>query len=305
MAIIGCGSIGSLYAAHLSRRVEVWAFVRRKEHARALNEKGLRVTGSNEFHASVNATTEPKEFPVCDLGIVATKATQTRNAFSPVGSKFDESVIISAENGLGAEEIIHENTEGGVIRGTTFMSGTRHEDTHVEYELVEATWLGPYEPSGTTYEQVKVAADLIVDSGLRAEALRDARSAQWSKLIFNASVNSVSALTGLPHSPHFAQTEVFSDLGHLLNDLVAEGRSVADELGIELHDDPWEMNKKGAQTNHPTSMLQDVRNQLSTENEFLSGAIAKKAREAGIEAPLHRTIYRLIEGKENSWRWNE
>jgi ketopantoate reductase len=39
VCIIGCGAIGSLYAAHLARVAEVWAFVRREDHAAALNEK--------------------------------------------------------------------------------------------------------------------------------------------------------------------------------------------------------------------------------------------------------------------------
>ena len=41
VCIIGCGSIGSLYAAHLARVTEVWAFVRRAENARALSQDGL------------------------------------------------------------------------------------------------------------------------------------------------------------------------------------------------------------------------------------------------------------------------
>ena len=301
VCVIGCGSIGSLYAAHLARVAELWAFVRREEHARALNREGLKVSGNHDFHVSLKATTRPDELPPCELGIVATKATQVEDSIASVGHRFDQGAIISAQNGLGSEEIIANHTRGKVIRGTTFMSGTRHSDTHVQYELDTATWLGPYEPGGTSFEVVKEAADLIVASGLKAEALRDARPAQWSKLIFNASVNGVSALTGLPHSPHFAAESQFSDLGHLLHDLIKEGRRVAEAVGIQLHEDPWEMNKIGAMTNHPTSMLYDIRHQLPTEVDFLSGAIAREATRAGVPAPMHTAVYRLIKGREASW----
>jgi 2-dehydropantoate 2-reductase len=301
VCVIGCGAIGSLYAAHLARVAEVWAFVRREEHARALNREGLEVSGNHDFRVSLKATTRPDELPACDLGIVATKATQVEDSIAPVGHCFERGAIISAQNGLGSEEIIAKHTRGKVIRGTTFMSGTRHSDTHVQYELDTATWLGPYEPGGTPYEVVKAAADLIVAGGLKAEALQDARPAQWSKLIFNASVNGVSALTGLPHSPHFAEESQFSDLGHLLHDLIEEGKRVAGAVGIQLHEDPWEMNKIGAMTNHPTSMLYDVRHQLPTEVDFLSGAIAREAARAGMPAPMHAAVYRLIKGREASW----
>jgi 2-dehydropantoate 2-reductase len=163
--------------------------------------------------------------------------------------------------------------------------------------------MGPFEPTNTPFALVQEAADLICSSGLKAEALEDARPAQWSKLIFNASVNSVSALTELPHSFHFAEENQFTDLGHLLHELIEEGKRVAAGLGVKLHDDPWEMNKIGAQTDHPPSMLYDVRHKLITEVDFLGGAIAREAHRAGIPAPLHTALYLLIKGKEASWTY--
>jgi len=259
------------------------------------------VSGKHDFHVSLKATTDPDELPECGLGIVATKATQVEESIAPIGHKFDRGAVLSAQNGLGSEEIIAEHTSGQVIRGTTFMSGTRHSDTHVQYELDTATWMGPFEPRNTPYAMVKDAADLIAAGGLKAEALQDARPAQWSKLIFNSSVNGVSALTGLPHSPHFADEADVSSLGHLLHQLIEEGKRVAAAVGVQLHEDPWEMNKIGAMTNHPPSMLYDVRHQLPTEVDFLSGAIAREAKRVGVPAPLHTAVYRLIKGKEASW----
>ena len=306
VCIIGCGAIGSLYAAHLARVAEVWTLVRREEHARALNREGLRVSGKRNFSAPLKATIKVQDLPRnFDLAIVATKATQVEDAMAEAGNHFDSGAIISAQNGLGSEEIIAERTRGQVIRGTTFMSGTRHSDTHVQYELETATWLGPFEPRGTPLSVVREAADLIVSGGLKAEALHDARPAQWSKLIFNASVNGVSALTGLPHSPHFAVEEKFDDLGHLLHALIEEGKRVAAAAGVKLHEDPWAMNKIGAMTNHPTSMLYDVRHQLPTEVDFLSGAIAREAERVGVPAPLHAAVYRLIRGREAAWSFQE
>jgi len=305
VCIIGCGSIGSLYAAHLARVAEVWAYVRREDHARALNAEGLHVTGTHKFATKLKATTNPADLPDFDFGIVATKAIQVEDSIRPVGRRFNKSAILSAQNGLGSEEIIACHTRGYVMRGTTFMSGTRHSDTHVQYELDTATWMGPFEPCRTPYSLVKEFADLIIAGGLKAEALEDAKPAQWSKLIFNSSVNGVSALTGLPHSPHFADEGELSDLGHLLHALIDEGKRVAQAAGVQLHEDPWEMNKIGAMTNHPPSMLYDVRRQLQTEVDFLSGAIAREAQRCGVPAPLHTAVYRLIKGKEAAWTFQD
>jgi 2-dehydropantoate 2-reductase len=305
ICIVGCGAIGSLYAAHLARVAEVWTLVRREDHARALNDRGLEVTGKHSFHVNLNATTDASRLPDCDFAIVATKATQVEESMKAVEQKLDRAAILSAQNGLGSEEIIAAHAKGPVIRGATFMSGTRHHDTQVQYELDTDTWLGPYEPTQTPMAKVRELADLMVAGGLKAEALEDCRAAQWSKLIFNASVNSASALTELPHSPHFAEEKEFSDLGYFVHALMDEGKRVAAGAGIELHDDPWAMNKIGAMTNHPPSMLYDIRNHLPTEVDFLSGAIAREGARIGVDAPLHTAVYRMIKAKEASWTFRE
>ena len=173
VCIIGCGAIGSLYAAHLARVAEVWAFVRREDHAAELNRGGLRVTGTHNFAVPLKATTNAKDLPDCDLGIVATKATQVKESFRLVGRHFDKGAVLSAQNGVGSEEIIATLTRGYVIRATTFMSGTRHSDTHVQYELDTPTWMGPFEPTGTPFSVVKEAADLIVAADGVNSRIRD------------------------------------------------------------------------------------------------------------------------------------
>ena len=90
-----------------------------------------------------------------------------------------------------------------------------------------------------------------------------------------------------------------------LHELIEEGKQVALAAGIKLHEDPWEMNKIGAMTNHPPSMLYDIRHQLPTEVDFLSGAIAREAERVGVPAPLHTAVYRLIKGKEASWTFKD
>lgn len=67
VCIIGCGAIGSLYAAHLARVAEVWALVRREDHARALNRDGLRVTGTHGFAVKLHATANRAKFPSASL----------------------------------------------------------------------------------------------------------------------------------------------------------------------------------------------------------------------------------------------
>src|SRR2546427_13161505 len=95
VCIVGCGAIGSLYAAHLARVAEGWAFVRREDHALALNRDGLRVSGKHEFHASLKTTSRPAEVPDFDFAIVATKGRQVTESFAPGGHTVHESAVPS------------------------------------------------------------------------------------------------------------------------------------------------------------------------------------------------------------------
>jgi 2-dehydropantoate 2-reductase len=301
VCVVGAGAIGSLFAAHLAQVTEVVVLTRRAEHARALNEHGLRVSGRHDFTSRLRAATAASDLPEFDLGIIATKATGLESAAASLERRFQRATMMTVQNGLGAEDIVRRHGDWALLSAVTFMSGTKHSDTHVEYILDTATWLGPF--GGTSFDHAQEVAALLVDAGLRAEALPDLRPAQWSKLIFNATVNGVSALTGLPHDAHFAAEGEVSDLGHLVHDLVDEGKRVAAAAGVDLHDDPWEMNvlatKRGSA--HYPSMLEDVDAQRPTEVELINGALVREAEGYSVPAPLHTALYRLVKAREASY----
>ena len=280
---------------------DVAVLCRREEHAAALNEHGLRVSGRHDFTASVRAATRAADLPEADIVIVATKATEVDAAAAALSGHWPEAAVMTVQNGLGAEESVRSRGPWPLVSAVTFMSGTRHADTHVEYILDTETWLGPYDE--TPRSLVDDVASLLVASGLKAKAFDDLRPARWSKLIFNATVNATAALTGLPHDAHFAETERLEQLGHLVRDLMDEGKRVAQAAGIELAEDPWEMNvlatKRGSR--HYPSMLEDVEARRRTEVDQITGALVREAARLGVEVPLHTALYRLVKAREASW----
>lgn len=309
VCVIGSGAIGSLFAAHLAGVVDTWVLVRREEHAAALNDRGLRITGKRELVGRPQATASAADVPEFDLGIVATKATHLRGAAASIAGRSPSASLMTVQNGLGAEEIVRAHGAWRLISGTTLMGGVRRSDTHVEYELDSPTWIGPYAETETPLELVEEVCALLVGSGLRAQAFPDLRPAIWSKLIFTSAVGGVSALTELPHVRRYAECARLSDLGCLVRDLVEEGRRVAAAAGVELEDDPWEMNVRavtsgssaGGEYAHPPSILEDVLARRPTEVDFIVGAVVAEGERAGIPTPLHTALYRLVKGKEASW----
>jgi len=301
VCVAGAGVIGSLFAGYLARVVDVTVLTRREEHANALNEGGLRVSGRGDFTSRVAAATSPEALPEPDLVIVASKGGDVESLAARLAGHWPGATLMTVQNGIGADEIVARQGAWPLLTAVTFMSGTRHADTHVEYVLDTATWIGP--SRGTTVEDARAVAALIDSSGLKAEAFDDLRPAQWSKLIFNATVNTVAAVTGLRHDPHFAALDEPSDLGFLVRNLMDEGKAVAAAAGVTLDEDPWEMNVLATQRGHrhAPSMLEDVQAGRPTEVDMITGSLVREAHRLGIPVPLHEAMYSLIKGREASW----
>ncbi|HYX69528.1 MAG TPA: 2-dehydropantoate 2-reductase [Terriglobales bacterium] len=301
VCIVGCGAVGSLFAAHLARLegVEVWAYDVSTLHVDAINRSGLRLSGAEDFTAQLHAAHDPAGIPRCDFGIVATKAIHTASAIKQVARVFDEnSAVCSVQNGVGNEELIAEHVRH-VIRGTTFPAGHLVEPGHVGYDIKGDTWIGPFEPSGTPMDMVEQLGALMTRSGMNTVVLHDARGAQWTKLIFNAATNPVGALTRLHHG---AATR-FGATGDLFEALIREGEAVAKAQDIVLHGDPRAMVQKGASApgKHKASMLQDVEAGRPTEVDFMNGAIVRWGEKLGVPTPLNRAVWQLVKGLEHSF----
>ncbi|HMV71251.1 MAG TPA: 2-dehydropantoate 2-reductase N-terminal domain-containing protein [Pseudomonadales bacterium] len=171
VCIVGAGAIGSLFAGHLGACIETTVLTRREAHARDLNEHGLRVSGKSDLHARVRASTDPAELGDVDLVILATKATAVEDSARVLQGYFPRARILLVQNGLGCEEVVHRFGEWPLISGVTFMSGVRHSDVHVEYELDTATWLGPWAEHGPDYAFVR-EVEALLDAEIH-EALSD------------------------------------------------------------------------------------------------------------------------------------
>jgi 2-dehydropantoate 2-reductase len=301
IAIVGCGAVGSLFAANLAQLddVEVWAFDASRPHVDAINAHGLRLSGAGDVVGGVQATADAAELPACDFGIVATKAMHTGAAIAATAHAFAGGCVATVQNGLGNEETIAAHVER-VIRGTTFPAGKIVEPGHVQWDVKGDTTLGPY--GDTPYEEVERLAEACTRAGMPTAAVQDARGPQWRKVIFNASTNPIGALTGLTHGRVCERP----DLRALVSGLVDEGKAVAAAQGIVLDADPEALIDHAAKPevayDHKASMLQDVEARRPTEIDYLNGGIVRFGREHGVPTPLNDAIWALVKGVEDSWQ---
>jgi 2-dehydropantoate 2-reductase len=303
ICVVGCGAVGSLFAANLAQLddVEVWAYDASQAHVDAINANGLRLSGAGDVLSHPRATTDPAELPACDFGIVATKAMHTDAAIGATAHAFAAGSVATVQNGIGNEEVLARHVER-VIRGTTFPAGKILAPGHVQWDVKGDTTFGPFEPAPAAQAEIVRLADACTRGGMPTTAVADARGPQWRKVIFNASTNPVGALTGLTHGRVCERP----DLRTLVSGLVDEGKAVAAAQGIELDADPEVLIDHAARPevayNHKASMLQDVEARRGTEIDYLNGGIVRFGREHGVPTPLNAAIWALVKGVEQSWQ---
>ena len=302
VCVVGCGAVGSLFAANLATLddVEVWAYDLARDHVEAIERDGLRLTGAGEVHARLQATSDAAALPPCDFGIVATKAMHTEPAIRATAHAFADGCVATVQNGIGNEEVLAAHVER-VIRGTTFPAGKIVAPGVVQWDVKGDTTLGPFEPQPAPLEEIERLADACTRGGMPTKAVADARGPQWRKVIFNAATNPLGALTGLTHGRVCERPP----LRRLASQLVDEGKAVAAAQGIVLDADPEELIDHAARPDvayeHKASMLQDVEARRQTEIDYLNGGIARFGAELGVPTPLNETIWALVKGVEGSW----
>jgi 2-dehydropantoate 2-reductase len=302
ICVVGCGAVGSLFAANLARLddVEVWAYDLDRAHVDAINAEGLRLSGAGEVTSRLRATTDAGELPACDFGLVATKSMHTEAAIAATAPVFANGSVCSVQNGVGNEEVLAGHVER-VIRGTTFPAGRIVAPGHVQWDVKGDTTIGPFEPRPAPMDEIERLADACTRAGMPTEAVADARGPQWRKLIFNASTNPVGALTGLTHGRICERP----DLRAFVSALVDEGKAVAAAQGIELDADPEDLIDHAAKPevayDHKSSMLQDVQARRITEIDWLNGGIVQFGREHDVPTPLNEAVVALIKGVEAAW----
>jgi 2-dehydropantoate 2-reductase len=304
VCVVGCGAVGSLFAAHLATLddVEVWGYDVVADHVEAINASGLRLTGRAEIVAPVQARTDASQIPPCDFGIVATKSMHTASAITAASAIFADGAVCSVQNGVGNEELIAQHVPR-VIRGTTFPAGRITAPGVVQMDTAGDTWIGPFEERPASMAEVESLADAMTRGGMPTKALADARGAQWTKLIFNAACNPLGALTTLTQGRlcELAATRA------LISGVIAEGVAVAEALGITLDSDPEALVDHSAAVayDHRASMLQDALSRRPTEIDALNGGIVRFGSEHGVPTPLNEAIVALIRGMEHAWSTQE
>jgi 2-dehydropantoate 2-reductase len=178
-AILGAGALGSIIGAHLSRSGHQVVLLARGQRAHAIEQEGLRVKGLQEFNQRVPVLSDPSKFNGADVFVVATKTHSTQTALEPyrhatIGAAF------SVQNGvMKNDQLAGLWGKERVLGALADASGELLSNGEVLFTRNERIYVGELQGDGG--ERSRHIAHVIDSSGIRASAVTNIESREWSK----------------------------------------------------------------------------------------------------------------------------
>ena len=309
-AVYGAGAIGAFMGARLLKGGNEVSLIARGPHLEAMRARGLRIRSRivGDFECRPQVSANPAEIGAVDTVILGVKAHGLAAIAPKLGPLLDpETIVVTTQNGIpwwyfhslgGQWQGAHlESVDpGGVIAShidarrvigcLAYCSSKVVEPGVVEHGDGVRFPLG--EPDAARSERIQKLAAVFSAAGLKAPIRSDLRHDIWVKVLGNAALNPISALTRatlleiLRHPPTKA----------LARALMEEVMQVAEALGVKIRI-TVDQRLQGAEKvgHHKTSMLQDLEAGRPIELEPIVGAVIELAEKTGVEVPNLRAIY--------------
>lgn len=280
---------------------------------------------------SVPATTHPADVGAVDLVLLFVKSHATAAAMADVTPLLDPgTAVLTLQNGLGNAETIAEHVpDERVLAGITTHGAIREEPGRVRHTGTGDTAIGRYlgdeggvgdgdDGINDTAEEgadgtadngakgevgdradgevgdrpIRAIAERFSAAGIPTDVVADVPTLLWEKVLVNVGINAPTALSQVPNGA-LAET----DAGRrLLERTVREAERVARATGHDVREDIVDYTRSVAErtAGNRSSMRQDVEAGRQTEVEALYGAVVEHAEEAGVDAPICRTLADLV-----------
>jgi 2-dehydropantoate 2-reductase len=306
MAVIGCGAMGSIYAAKLAAAGnDVVVIDADQASIDQIARHGLRVTGprSDQVVPLRASTTAPAE--TMGLIVLAVKAADVKagaqQALPMLGA---ETPVLTIQNGLGSAETVagivgDQRVVVGIASG---FGASRVAAGHVHHNAMRAMRFGAY--SSLPHTTVESIARTWTDAGFDAAAVTDIAAMQWEKLICNAAYSAPCALTGMTVGRLMDDPE----MGPVSRAAATEAWTVARASGIAVAvtDPVAHARAFGAQMPDakPSALLDHEARRVS-EIDVINGAVPRQGARVGVAAPVNATLTAVVKAIERQWSARE
>lgn len=295
IVIIGPGAMGCLFAGLLAEGGhEVRLLDKRPDRAQLIARQGLIIEDRRGTRVvPIDATARPEDVKDADAALVCVKAYDTASTIPAILAFLsDRTWVLTLQNGLGNVELLAAHVPPRrLLAGVTAHGSTYLGVGHIRHAGSGTTTLAALLPEH--HVQAAQLAATLAQPGIETAVAPDLSAVLWSKLIVNAAIGPLSAISALTNGQLLEQPAWRS----LLEKAAAEGAAIAARKGIRLmYDDPLRAVADVCRNtaDNLSSMLQDIRRRRQTEIDAINGAMVREAAALGMPAPVHEDLIRRV-----------
>lgn len=301
VAIVGCGAMGSVYAALMvSAGHEVHAVTAWPDHAAAMAESGLRVEGKSGDRTVrlASAGTGTEGIGPCDLVIIATKAFDVAAAAeSCLPLLGPDTVVQTIQNGLGSPEVAasilgSDRIAVGVVGG---FGASLRAPGHIHHNGMEMIRFGAL--AGLPRDRLEASARVWEEAGFTVKLFDDISRMVWEKLIMNVTFSGPSVVTGLTIGGIMADANAWAVAEGCAREAVAVAAAAG--VHLEVGDPITHIRTLGGKIPHAKpSMLLDHEARIRGEVDAINGSIPRLGRQYGVPTPVNDTVVAIVKARE-------
>ena len=283
--IVGAGAVGGYLGIRLHESERAPAFLVRPRRARALQQRGLRLTTFSGTQIIQPRLLTPGAVDRhYDLILLAVKAADLRTAIDDMRPAVGpDSLIIPILNGVSHFPVLdgvfgRDAVLGGIAKVVTSLT----DDGDIRQFAEGASLTIGKRGAGTDPVRFdRVAATLDVD-GVGFAVSEDIDRDLWHKWVFIASIGAANCLLG-GTAGEIAAVAGGTDVA---TGLIEEAASISAAAGYPLDPSVIAEPFHDPTSTMTSSMYRDVRNARRTEAESIVGDLVLRGRALGVDVPL-------------------
>jgi 2-dehydropantoate 2-reductase len=307
--IAGAGAIGAYIGACMARAGYDVTLFARGPHLKAMQQSGLRVeTAEGGFEVRPRVVGSLEEAGPADVVFLAVKAhslTQLAPQLGPILTP--QTIIVSTQNGipwwffqgfggewegLRLDRIDPGGAISSAIEARRVVGSIIYLSTEVispgVIQHISGNRISIGELDGSRSDRCRQIAEALLASGLRSPITTHIREEIWVKILGNASLNPLSALTRATIAQMLRDPGVHEIVRNIMREVEAVAHRLGMELSISIDQRIAGAEKVGE---HKTSMLQDLEAGRPLELEALVGAVVEIGERLEVPMPYARTVY--------------
>jgi 2-dehydropantoate 2-reductase len=295
IAIFGSGGVGGYFGGRLAAAGEDVTFLARGAHLAAMQQDGLHIHSPlGDVHVpKVQAADRPQAIGPVDVVLFTVKLYDVEASAATLAPLIGpETVVITLQNGVDAMDMVakHVGTEH-VAGGAAYIVAVIDQPGHIRHTVAQQLVFG--ERDGRRSDRLVAFEEAGIRAGFQAKTSEDVEADLWTKFVRLATWSGMTTVTRSPMGIVRDTAATYELMISATEEVIAVGRARGVKLPADLMDTTIGLIKSFPAA-AKSSMLEDIERGRRLELPWLSGAVVRLGKEAGVPTPIHQFITTIL-----------